>query len=352
MKQIQKDHIFTEVYIGIHCLIFLLVSLFCFYSQSANKLIMTLTLIIYGIYIGTELYLFATNRIKLIENLGLGYFQSVMDILFISVCGIYLKNFYLSLLPLFCLFILIFSLRNHRTKSMVHGFIAAVFYIFVSFIFNHSFSTGIIIFQASLILGFSLFVAEVNHLFNDVYERNRYAMVEIEYKNQLLEYRAKTDFLTDLSNHQAFYQSLALIAPKQAPIALILFDIDDFKAVNDKYGHLSGDYVLREVAQIIKKHLRASDIGARYGGEEFAVLLPGTEELFGQLIAKRICAAIAQYQFEFDGQCMTVTVSAGVCNSTATLDRTEQTLLVNRADELLYCSKRNGKNQVTSARFK
>ncbi|WP_160316192.1 GGDEF domain-containing protein [Acetobacterium bakii] len=245
-----------------------------------------------------------------------------------------------------------FSLRNHRTKSMVHGFTAAAFYIIVGCVFNHSFSINIIFFQAALILGFSLFVAEVNHLMNDVYERNRYAMVEIEYKNQLLEYRATTDFLTDLSNHQAFYQSLAFIATKQAPIALILFDIDDFKAVNDKYGHLYGDYVLREVAQIIKKHLRTSDIAARYGGEEFAVLLPGTEELFGQMIAERICIAIAQYQFEFEGQCMGITVSAGVSNSTVTLDRIEQTLLVDRADELLYCSKRNGKNQVTSARFK
>lgn len=72
-------------------------------------------------------------------------------------------------------------------------------------------------------------------------------------------------------------------------MTLILLDIDDFKVVNDVYGHLSGDYVIREVSQIIKKQLRTSDIGARYGGGEFAVLLPGIGEPFGQRIAERIC---------------------------------------------------------------
>jgi diguanylate cyclase (GGDEF)-like protein len=79
-----------------------------------------------------------------------------------------------------------------------------------------------------------------------------------------------------IQKDQVFYQSLEVIAEKHAPVILILFDIDDFKVVNDVYGHLSGDYVIREVSQIIKKQLRTSDIGARYGGKEFAVLLPVT----------------------------------------------------------------------------
>jgi len=79
-----------------------------------------------------------------------------------------------------------------------------------------------------------------------------------------------------IQKDQVFYQSLEVIAEKHAPVILILFDIDDFKVVNDVYGHFFGDYVIREVSQIIKKQLRTSDIGARYGGEEFAVLLPVT----------------------------------------------------------------------------
>jgi len=350
MENTQKDHIFTEIHIGVHSVMVLMVLVYCVYSQTMEWM-MTLILICYGIYIGFELYLFATRQILKLETLLGGYFQSIIDILFISICSIYLDNYYFIALPILCLFVLIASLANHRTKSIIHGLLATLGYLFVG-IFNSYFPLAVVLFQGALLMGFSFFVGEINQLFSDVYKRNHYAMEEIEYKNQLLEYRATTDFLTDLSNHQAFYQSLEVIAEKHAPITLILLDIDDFKAVNDVYGHLSGDYVIREVSQIIKKQLRTSDIGARYGGEEFAVLLPGTGEPFGQRIAERICNAVAEYPFEFDDQKMRITLSAGVCHSTVALSRGEQTELVDQADELLYCSKRNGKNRVTSAQFK
>jgi predicted signal transduction protein with EAL and GGDEF domain len=227
---------------------------------------MTVMLAFYGIYIGSELYLFATRQVLKLENLLGGYFQSMMDILFISIFSINLENYYFIALPIFCLFILIASLANHRTKSIIHGLLSTLGYLAVG-ILNGYFPLGVVLFQGVLLIGFSFFVGELNQLISDVYKRNHYAMEEIEYKNQLLEYRATTDFLTDLANHQAFYQSLEVIAEKHAPITLILLDIDDFKTVNDVYGHLSGDYVIREVSQIIKKQLRTSDIGARYGGK-------------------------------------------------------------------------------------
>lgn len=350
MENTQKDHIFTEIYLGIHAVMVLMVLVYYIYTQTMVGM-MTFMLIVYGIYIGFELYLFATRQIFKLENIVSGYFQSIIDILFISISSIYLDDFYYIVLPIYCLFILVASLANHRTISVVHGILSSLGYLTVG-ILNGSFSVGVVLFQGGLLMGFSFFVGELNQLISDVYRRNYHAMEEIEYKNQLLEYRATTDFLTDLANHQAFYQSLEVIAEKHAPITLILLDIDDFKTVNDVYGHLSGDYVIREVSQIIKKQLRTSDIGARYGGEEFAVLLPGTGEPFGQRIAERICTAVADYPFEFDHQKIRITLSAGVCHSTVALNRGEQTMLVDQADELLYCSKRNGKNRVTSAQFK
>lgn len=350
MENTQKDHIFTEIYIGIHSVMVLMILVYYVYYQTIHWM-MTLMLVSFGIYIGFELYLFATRQILKLENMLGGYFQSIMDILFISICCIYLDDYYFMVLPIFCLFILIVSLANHRTKSIVHGLIATLGYLWVG-ILNDYFSLGVVLFQGAILMGFSFFVGELNQLISDVYKRNHYAMEEIEFKNKLLEYRATTDFLTDLSNHQAFYQSLEDIAEKHAPITLILLDIDDFKTVNDVFGHLSGDYVIREVSQLIKQQLRTSDIGARYGGEEFAVLLPGTGEPFGQRIAERICKSVAEYPFEFDNQQMRITLSAGVCHSTVALNRGEQTMLVDQADELLYCSKRNGKNRVTSAQFK
>lgn len=350
MENTQKDHIFTEIYIGTHCMMALVVLVYYIFSQSFQWM-MTLMLVFYGVYIGFELYLFATKKMLKLEKMLGGYFQSMIDILFISICGIYLDKYYFIALPIFCTFILIASLANYRTKSIIHGLLSTLGYLCVG-ILNGYFPLGVVLFQGVILIGFSFFVGELNQLISDVYKRNHYAMEEIEYKNQLLEYRATTDFLTDLSNHQAFYQSLEVIAEKHAPVTLILLDIDDFKAVNDVYGHLSGDYVIREVSQIIKKQLRTSDIGARYGGEEFAVLLPGTGEPFGQRIAERICTSVAEYPFEFDHQKMRITLSAGVCHSTVALNRGEQTMLVDQADELLYYSKRNGKNRVTSAQFK
>jgi diguanylate cyclase (GGDEF)-like protein len=350
METTQKDHIFTEIYIGIHSVMVLVILVYYIYSQTIHW-VMTLMLVCYGIYVGFELYLFATRQILKLENMLGGYLQNMIDILFISICCIYLDNYYYMALPIFCWFIIIASLANHRTKGVIHGAISTLGYLLVG-ILNSYFSLGVVLFQGAILIGFSFFVGELNQLINDVYKRNHYAMEEIEYKNQLLEYRATTDFLTDLSNHQAFYQSLEVIAEKHAPITLILLDIDDFKVVNDVYGHLSGDYVIREVSQVIKQQLRTSDIGARYGGEEFAVLLPGTGEPFGQRIAERICKSVAEYPFEFDHQKMKITLSAGVCHSTVALNQREQTMLVDQADELLYCSKRNGKNRVTSAQFK
>jgi len=349
MENKQKDHIFTEIYISIHSIMGLLILFYCIFSQTLKGMMMVM-LMIYLIYIGLELYLFATSQIIKLENLLGGYFQSVVDTLFISICCIYLDSYYFIVLPIFCLLILISSLANYRTKSVTHGILSTLGYISVG-ILSGFYPLGIVILQGALLLGFSFFVGELNQLISDVYKRNQYAMEEIEYKNQLLEYRATTDFLTDLSNHQAFYHALEVIAEKHAPVTLILLDIDDFKAVNDVYGHLSGDYVIREVSQIIKKLLRTSDIGARYGGEEFAVLLPGTGQPFGQRIAERICKAVAEYPFEFDQQKMRITLSAGVCHSTVALSRGEQTMLVDQADALLYYSKRNGKNRVTSAQF-
>lgn len=350
MVNTKKDQIFTEIYMGIHCILVLVVLVYYFFSQMMTEM-MTIMLIAYGIYIGFELYLLAIGKILKLENLLGGYFQSIVDVLFISICSIYLNSFFFLILPILCLFILTASLANDRTKSIVHGLLATFGYLLVGILTNY-FSGGVIFIQGVLLMGFSFFVGELNQLISDVYKRNHYAMEEIEYKNQLLEYRATTDFLTDLSNHQAFYQSLEVIAEKHAPITLILLDIDDFKTVNDVYGHLSGDYVIREVSQIIKKQLRSSDIGARYGGEEFAILLPGTGQPLGQRIAERICETVAKYPFEFDHQTMQITLSAGVCHSTVALNRGEQTMLVDQADEALYCSKRNGKNRVTSAQFK
>jgi len=131
------------------------------------------------------------------------------------------------------------------------------------------------------------------------------------------------------------------------PLSLILFDLDKFKDLNDKYGHLGGDFVLVQLASFIGSLLRDSDLFGRYGGEEFGIILPDTS-LDGAIeVAERICLAVAEYPMLFNQQTIRVSVSMGV----AELIPKQHLLhddLIRCADMALYNAKRAGRNRVCS----
>ncbi|MFA6630555.1 MAG: GGDEF domain-containing protein, partial [Sulfuricurvum sp.] len=127
---------------------------------------------------------------------------------------------------------------------------------------------------------------------------------------------------------------------EQRPLGVIFFDIDHFKRVNDEYGHLIGDEVLKDIAALVKRRLRKSDIFARWGGEEFIILLPDTPLDESRMIAKTLRIAIELENFENVGR---LTCSFGV----ATLHENESPEgLLQRVDELLYRAKSKGRNRV------
>lgn len=159
MENTQKDHIFTEIYLGIHAVMVLMVLVYYVYTQTMVGM-MTFMLIVYGIYIGFELYLFATRQIFKLENIVSGYFQSIIDILFISISSIYLNDFYYIVLPIYCLFILVASLANHRTISVVHGILSSLGYLTVG-ILNGSFSVGVVLFQGGAANGLQFFCGRI-----------------------------------------------------------------------------------------------------------------------------------------------------------------------------------------------
>ncbi len=136
------------------------------------------------------------------------------------------------------------------------------------------------------------------------------------------------------------------------PLTLVFIDVDHFKQVNDTYGHLAGDAVLRQVATRCENACRTEDVFARYGGEEFACLLRQTDVDGGAIIAERMRRVVQETPFEYRGHGQTamiaITVSAGV----AQLDEqtTEPELLLEDADRLLYRAKRNGRNRVELSR--
>ena len=160
--------------------------------------------------------------------------------------------------------------------------------------------------------------------------------------------QAKTDSLTGLANRWAFDEELALEWRRAErvgdPLGLILLDIDNFKSVNDTYGHQVGDAVLRRVGKVIADSVRQVDLAARYGGEEFGVIVPETD-LGGAIeLAERLRSALATEQLELpNGGVLSVTASFGAAVK-GDLSGGEE--LVAAADEALYEAKRSGKNRV------
>jgi diguanylate cyclase (GGDEF)-like protein len=165
-----------------------------------------------------------------------------------------------------------------------------------------------------------------------------------------LEKMATTDKLTGLANRQAFdlliSQAIHELGRTHAPLIAILIDIDNFKPINDRLGHLAGDSVIRQVAKVIKNTLRKSDIVCRWGGEEFLVVAKGLTESQGLLLAEKIRDAVATQSFHHGNETLAVTVSLGVAafHEGETPDQ-----LIARADHALYAAKDAGRNLVQSA---
>ena len=127
-------------------------------------------------------------------------------------------------------------------------------------------------------------------------------------------------------------------------LALIMIDLDHFKKTNDQYGHLTGDFVLKEVATLIRNRIRREEIFARYGGEEFAMILPETDRKGARDFAEIIRQLTEAHQFEFEGNVMQITISVGIAHVDDEMSRPLD--LIRVADERLYAAKRQGRNRV------
>lgn len=158
------------------------------------------------------------------------------------------------------------------------------------------------------------------------------------------------DGLTGLENRRSFWNALEREIERSArtgdTFGLLLIDIDHFKQVNDTYGHLTGDVVLRAVAKVIEDNFRPMDTVARFGGEEFAVILPNSPLAYSRKVAERVHARIARERVTVSPDLqLSVAVSIGVACSNAWTSR-EAEVLVEAADHNLYQAKRQGRNRV------
>jgi two-component system, cell cycle response regulator len=158
------------------------------------------------------------------------------------------------------------------------------------------------------------------------------------------------DGLTGIYNRkyleERLLSELAFAARNQSVVSVIIIDVDFFKKVNDTYGHLAGDAVLKHVASIFGKGLRPEDVVARYGGEEFVIVLRGTSLFDAATAAERLRREVEATSIVFEGKTLRVTSSAGVACSAELGPNPEKAALLGAADTRLYAAKTGGRNRV------
>ena len=189
-----------------------------------------------------------------------------------------------------------------------------------------------------------------------------HSIMKIEYKTEAeirseksLLQRASLDVLTGIFNRYHFTKlasmEMAYASRHKLPIGVILMDIDNFKQVNDIYGHQSGDIVLAQFANIVIKNRRTEDLFGRYGGDEFIILPRGEISKEGlQVHCERIRKAVESFEFCFEETCVRITISLGFHLAKDESSDTEQMLndLIRKADQALYLAKQSGRNKTES----
>ena len=198
-----------------------------------------------------------------------------------------------------------------------------------------------------------LILAAMILFFGGIYYFISQLLQKINETQQKLLALASVDDLTQLYNRRYFFerfnQEVERAKRYQRPLSCIIMDIDFFKHVNDSYGHLAGDQVLIDIAQILRNNCRQSDLAGRYGGEELIILLPETEAGGAMIIADRIREMIEEHQtVDGRGAVIGVTVSMGLASLAGAelrnIDKNER--IVQYADDALLLAKKGGRNRI------
>jgi len=181
--------------------------------------------------------------------------------------------------------------------------------------------------------------------------RSQQAIRELEEAKRQLEEMAARDELTGLFNKRAFTEALSLAVKRsiryKRPLALLMVDIDNFKRVNDTYGHQTGDQVLKDIALAMRQVLRETDLLARYGGEEFVIVLDEASPGETQVLAERVRSAIDHRRFAAGKDRLHVTVSVGGTSVEPGSPDVLEQKLIGCADKALYAAKRAGRNRTS-----
>ena len=231
----------------------------------------------------------------------------------------------------------IFMVPNRLINKIAVSIIIIIFFNFMSIYYIDNISMK----ELSAVIVYLLIIlilSSINSFRDDYYKRVHYV-----YNKELIRL-STTDTLTGVYNrakfNQEFKRNIDYAKRYGTPLSLIIIDFDDFKRINDNYGHLAGDGVIIQFVEIVNKNIRVIDIFARWGGEEFVLLLPNTDLNQGMATAERLRCSIEKYVFENADK---ITCSFGVAQYSEDDDMES---LLHKADKMLYEVKGKGKNGV------
>jgi len=272
------------------------------------------------------------------DEVGLTPFKKISEyiiIVILLICLLMLHNvkktfepkiYYLIVASIICTIISEFSFTTYVSN---YGFMSA---------FGHYFKIFSFYFVYMIILKIG-----IQEPYNVVFREMKLSEVALSLKNEQLKDIAIRDSLTNLYNHGYIYEFLSKEEKRfirsREPFSIIMIDIDHFKQMNDTHGHVQGDLLLRELAVLLKGHLRSSDIIGRYGGEEFLAVLVNSDLNTGFYVAEKIRKTVENYIFS-NG--LTITISLGVSE----YQETSISDLIDRADKKMYEAKRLGRNRT------
>lgn len=301
------------------------------------------------------LYVFCYLQIQKDKSLFLVFNLAYLEIILHSAIATFLLGtasgfslYMIAMLPLGYYAAYNFNLRKQSINPMAYvifsgvafcSFRIAACYIQPSYFYGDS-RVEDVIYVVNYFVAVIAFVAFFSTLLNQIKSLENLRSQQ----NKRLEQLSKTDALTGLANRRSIEECYAQSKALKEEYALIMGDIDNFKAVNDTYGHNVGDVVLKEVAEIFKNTVRDADTICRWGGEEFLVFLPKCTKSHAMQIAERILENICVTEMKADeGNVFRVTMTLGVAFSGEALEFLD---VVKTADQRLYKGKQNGKNQV------
>jgi diguanylate cyclase (GGDEF)-like protein len=237
--------------------------------------------------------------------------------------------------------ILIKPPENYFVYSVPHMLFIAGMFVFQAdpVLRSAHIINGTVFFVCALVISRFIYENQVSHLIKNI---------KLEEANQKLSFFSAFDPLTKLSNRRNFEQQISKHEGSEIgklSAILMLMDIDNFKLINDQYGHPAGDEVLQEIAHIIQSNIRDIDLAARWGGEEFLLLIRNDSLEHGKQLGERLRKIIAESCFQYGGSVITTTVSIGVVLMPFLMDYDFQKAY-HDVDQALYRAKQQGRNRV------